>query len=505
MGDSLEKNGKNRGVLVIYTGGTIGSAPRDPFDVDSPKTVVPWDKLWSATPELNRLTERGCLVDYKAFKAPLDSCNVGPEEWTRMAQVIADNYDKYEGFVILHGTDTMAYSASMLSFMLRDLGKPVVFTGAQRSAIADVRNDATQNFITAILVANPTFSRIPVIPEVVICFGGLILRGNRTIKNDTSGYTAYQSPNLEPIGETGERIVVNERLLRPAPGLERRFHIRTRLNTNVMPLYICPGISTELIIKQLSVPNLRAVVVQSFGTGNIPTRPDILEAFRKARQENNIILANVSQCRKGPVTLGMYESSAELLEAGFISAGDLTMEAAQCKLMLLLGDPDMEIEEVEAEYQVSIAGELSTSQYITHLTSSPYRVERSVKQEEPARLRLPGKPLAGHWDPKRMDHAFLRLRQCSVDHPDEQVVELRVFVNLDPEAGLTDFHPNLVGRFRKWPTQEAGLVAFDVTDVVQSIGEPGDRISFTIAVDTPGAAVSFERAELALFIRESGV
>jgi L-asparaginase len=276
------------GVLVIYTGGTIGSAPRDPLDSASPQVVVSWERLWEAVPELQRLEARGCEIDCVSFVEPLDSCNVGPREWTKMAEIIAENYPRYNGFVILHGTDTMAYSASMLSFMLRDLGKPVVFTGAQRSALVDVRNDAIQNFITAILVANPAFSGLPVIPEVVICFGGLILRGNRTIKNDTFGYTAYQTPNLEPIGEAGDRIIINERLLRRPPDPERRFHINTRLETKVVPLFIFPGISAELVRRQLSLPGLRAVVVQSYGTGNIPLDPDIIEAFREAREERGV-------------------------------------------------------------------------------------------------------------------------------------------------------------------------------------------------------------------------
>ncbi|NJL27273.1 MAG: asparaginase [Thermoanaerobaculia bacterium] len=156
------------GVFVIYTGGTIGSAPRDPGDPDSPQKVVPWDDLMKATPELEDLKKKGCHIGCHSFPKPLDSCNVGPAEWAEMAQVIADNYEKYNGFVILHGTDTMVYSASALSFMLRDLGKPVVLTGAQRSALVDARNDATQNVITSILIANPAFSGLPVVPEVTI-------------------------------------------------------------------------------------------------------------------------------------------------------------------------------------------------------------------------------------------------------------------------------------------------------------------------------------------------
>jgi len=202
--------GSNKGVLVIYTGGTIGSKPRDP-DPDSPQVVVPWGELQNATPELVKLIQRGLRIECESIE-PLDSCNIGPKAWQQIAGIIRDHYDEYEGFVILHGTDTMVYTASALSFMLRELGKPVILTGAQRSAMVDVRNDATQNFITSVLLAAPLFSKVPVVPEVCIYFGGKLLRGNRTIKRDTAGYDAYESPNLPPLGEVGDKIVIHEDL-----------------------------------------------------------------------------------------------------------------------------------------------------------------------------------------------------------------------------------------------------------------------------------------------------
>lgn len=494
----------SKGCLVIYTGGTIGSAPQDPGDPDSPKAVVSWERLWEATPELERLRERGCRVDRVAFAEPLDSSCVGPPEWARMARIIAERHDDYEGFVILHGTDTMAYSASMLSFMLRDLGKPVVFTGAQRSALVDVRNDATQNFITAILVASPSFSGIPVIPEVVVCFGGLILRGNRTVKADTSGYRAYSSPNLEPIGEVGDRIVVNERLVRRAPGPERRFHVRTRLERSVLPLFMYPGITAEQVRRQLELPGLRGVVVQSFGTGTVPNDPEIMELFRQARQERGILLANVSQCHRGPVEMGMYESSAALLQSGFVSAGDITVEAAQCKLMVLLGEPDQDPDEVEADFAISLAGEQSISRYLTRLSDRPQVIARTT-DGEPGRLRLPRRSLVGQWIPRRIDRALIRLRRCRVKATDGGPMELRIYLNLDPEEVPEGDGPNLVGRFRKWPDREPGLTIFDATGLIRRTAEPGERISLTFVVDTPGAELAWERAELALFVREMGV
>src|ERR1043165_844741 len=201
------------GILVIYTGGTIGATPRDP-DRDRPQVVVPWEKLEQGTPELQILKSRGLRLECVELN-PLDSCNVGPREWQQIAGIIEQRYNDFKGFVILHGTDTMVYTASALSFMLRELAKPVILTGAQRSALVDVRNDASQNFITAILLACPSFSKIPVVPDVCIYFGGKLLRGNRTVKRDTAGYDAYESPNFPPLGEVGDRIVIHEKQVRP--------------------------------------------------------------------------------------------------------------------------------------------------------------------------------------------------------------------------------------------------------------------------------------------------
>ena len=198
---------KNKGVLVIYTGGTIGSRPRDIEDPESPQVVVPWEVLEEGTPELKKVKDR-FPVDCVSIK-PLDSCNVGPEEWREMGKIVFDNHDKYEGFVILHGTDTMVYSASALSFMLQNLQKPVIFTGAQRSALVDIRNDATQNLLTAIELANPVFYNRPSLPEACIYFGGKLMRGNRTIKRDTSGYETYESPNYAHLAEVGDNSNVS--------------------------------------------------------------------------------------------------------------------------------------------------------------------------------------------------------------------------------------------------------------------------------------------------------
>lgn len=507
-----------KGVLVIYTGGTIGSKPRDP-DPDSPQVVVPWTELLAGTPEIARLP---FPVDAYEGIEPLDSCNVSPREWVAMAECIRDNYDDYTGFVILHGTDTMVYTACALSFMLRELAKPVIITGAQRSALVGQRNDATQNMLTALEIANPAASNLPVVPEVCIYFGGRLLRGNRAVKEDTVGYEAYDTPNLPPLGTAGDRIVINERLVRPLPASGRRFNVRTRLDTHVLPIFVSPGIQdTQIAQSLLETEGLRAAVVLSFGSGNIPTRPDFIEAFRKARSDREIILANVSQCPRGPVELGIYETSAQLLEAGFVSAADITVEAAQCKLMALLGDPDASTEDIEWSLQRSLAGEQSISLFET---SYGRQSGGKLSAEEP-HVRVRGVPIAGSFSASSVERALIRLRGARVscqeapprdtdarpirapetDPTSPQPVQFRVFLNLDDNVDPNETDPSFAGAFTKWPMPEEGVVMFDVTQAFRATVRSDERLSFTILLDTANSELSWNRAELGVFVREADV
>lgn len=483
------------GVLVLYTGGTIGSKPRDP-DPNSPQIVVGWEDLRAGTPEVDKLPY---VVDCYPMK-PLDSCNIDPGYWQEMAQAIADNYDRYAGFVILHGTDTMVYTACALSFMLRNLGKPVILTGAQRSALVSIRNDATQNFLTALEIANPRFSNLPVVPEVCILFGDRLWRGNRAIKRDASGYAAYETPNLEPLGEVGDKIVINERIIRPLPARGRSFTLRKALDTHVFPIYISPGIQdTNIVESVLTTEGLRAAVVMSFGAGNIPTKAEFVDSFRRAR-ERGIIVANVTQCPRGPVEQGLYETSAELLEAGFVAADDITVEAAVTKLMALLGDADATIEEVEQAFQQSLAGEQSVSLHLTTYASSGGHLG-----DDAASYRIRGALTEARWEPERIARVLLRLWDTEVTLPAEKAgepAEFRVFLNLDEGVRIDDSAPNFGGRYKRWATQRASVTMFDVTNAFRSTVAPGERVAFTIFGDTPGATLAWKKAELAVFVRE---
>jgi L-asparaginase len=500
--DAVNSQG-NGDVLIIYTGGTIGSRPRDPDDPESPQFVVPWEEVESGMEDVGRLrSKRGWRIDCVPSREALDSCNIGPSQWLEYARIIEQNYARYNGFVILHGTDTMVYTASALSFMLRGLGKPVVLTGAQRSQLVDMRNDASQNLVTAIEIANATRTGLKVPPDVMIYFGGFLLRGNRSVKRATSGYSAYESPNLEPLGLAGDAIVLRPLVSRP----QVPFQLRPKLEPKVLPVFIFPGITADVVQRQIeAIDGLKAVIVQAYGSGNIPTLdPAFIEVFSRARKQG-ILVAVVTQCRNGPVELGIYETSAQLLEAGFVAAYDITIEAAQCKLMSLLGDPDITLQEAEAEFMRSLSGEQSVSVDVTDLASD--RGEIKVPANGPfGRHRIPARPLAGQWDSAHVGRALLRLRQARVSCDTEENSKslVRVFLDLDPDAVPSDDHVGFAGAYNKWHMDNDGLVMFDVTERVRQMTRPGQRVSFTIVLDTPEATLSWGRADLAIFADERG-
>ena len=322
-------NQKNKGgVLVIYTGGTIGSRPKDPDDPSSPQVVISWKEFKESTKEFEKL---GFNVDGYTTD-PLDSCNVGPKEWSEMAKVIQHSYDHYEGFVILHGTDTMTNTASALSFMLRNLGKPVILTGAQISYLWNIRNDGRQNMITALQLANPKHSKIPVIPEVCIYFHGELYRGNRTKKLHASGFDAYDSPNLPPLATIGENFEINTGLLRPIPTTS--ISIQTRLETDVIAIDFFPGIQDGVILDRLlDIKGLKGVVLKAYGAGNIPTAESVMQKINKVSSVKEVVFLVVTQCGGGKVELGLYDTSAKLLDVGCLSGVDITSEAALAKII----------------------------------------------------------------------------------------------------------------------------------------------------------------------------
>lgn len=316
-------------ILIIYTGGTIGMKV-DPVD----QTLKPFDfsQILEEVPELSKFA---CKIDSYTFDPLIDSSDVEPSMWQNLAGVIRDRYDRYDGFLVLHGTDTMSYSASALSFMLDGLDKPVIFTGSQLP-IGVPRTDGKENLISAVEIASAkTPEGEAVVPEVCIFFGAKLMRGNRTTKVSAEQFDAFTSPNLPPLAEAGINIRYNRTLIRkPDPAVP--FTIDTRLDTRVSILKIHPGITPQVVKNILLGPETRAVIIETYGSGNAPTKPWFLDIVQEARQMGKV-LVNVTQCPSGCVNMNLYATGRPLLEAGTVSGYDSTTESALAKLFHLLG------------------------------------------------------------------------------------------------------------------------------------------------------------------------
>jgi len=319
---------KNRSILLIYTGGTIGMV-NDPVS----GSLVPFDfrHISGQVPELRRF---GFNIESMTFDPVIDSSDVSPDTWCSIANTIKDNYARYDGFVVLHGTDTMAYSASALSFMLQGLEKPVIFTGSQLP-IGVLRTDGKENLLTAIEIAADLQDGLPVVPEVCIFFENRLFRGNRTVKYSAEHFNAFVSPNLPPLAEAGLQIRYNRSIIR-YPTIRRPLEISCTLETAVAVLRLFPGIRRGTVHALLAQAGLKGIVLETFGTGNAPMSGWFLEELRSFISGGGIVL-NVTQCQAGSVEMGLYETSAGLLSAGVISGRDLTTEAAVTKMMVLLG------------------------------------------------------------------------------------------------------------------------------------------------------------------------
>lgn len=337
-------------ILIVYTGGTIGMV-KD-YNTGALK-AFDFSQISSKIPELQHLN---CEITTISFSNPIDSSNMNVDYYIEIAQIISDNYNNYDGFVVLTGSDTMSYTSSAISFMFENLQKPVIFTGSQLP-IGDLRTDAKENLITSIEVASTYENGKPVIQEVGLYFEYKLYRANRTTKINAEQFEAFASMNYPALAESGVHLNFNLSMLLKSDKQEEKLVFRKKLDNNVAILKLFPGITASVVKSFMNIPNLKGVVLETYGSGNAPTEKWFLDLLEKAVAKG-IYIVNVTQCKGGSVILGHYETSSDLKRIGIVDGKDITTESAIAKMMYLLGEK-LSKEQFKYCFETSLRGEIS--------------------------------------------------------------------------------------------------------------------------------------------------
>jgi L-asparaginase len=335
-------------ILLLYTGGTIGMIYDKKTGVLKPYN---FDKLFEYVPTLKLFDYN---IDSYSFDPVVDSSNMNPNYWEKIAAIIEKNYENYDGFVVLHGSDTMAYTASALSFMLQNLNKPIILTGSQLP-LGMVRSDGRENFITSVEIAAAKKEETPLVPEVCIYFENRLYRGNRTHKSNAENFQAFRSPNYPALAEVGITIKYNQNAIHN-PNF-KKLKVYKNFDRNVAILKLFPGMTEKTIQAILNTEGLKALVIETYGSGNAPNEEWLIQPLAEAIRSGLIVL-NITQCEAGSVIMGKYETSVKLKEIGIISGRDMTTEAAITKLMYLLGNYTNQ-DEIKQYIQKPCVGEMS--------------------------------------------------------------------------------------------------------------------------------------------------
>jgi L-asparaginase len=456
MEDTNEKS-----VLMMCTGGTIGMLPRDKNDPLSPLAPAKWEEIQDNLVSLKNLTFH---VDTYEMEL-IDSSDMHPGYWIDIARSIRDEYEKYDGFVILHGTDTMTYTATALSFLLENLDKPVIITGSQLP-LANARNDAAQNLVTALMLA--ASDGVPTVPEVCILFNNVLLRGNRSRKVSSSGFAGFNSPNYHPLAEIGEHIKIDTRFLRKAT--TKGFFINELLDPNVMVFDIFPGISPHIIRSVLHSQGLKGVILRTYGTGNAPTNDELLDEIDDAINKKGIAIVNITQCVQGMVEMGLYDASVKLSQMGVISGVDMTPEAALVKMMFLLGQ-GYDIATVKEQMQKDLRGEQSVNVF-----NFIYPRGKTTDQI----FRLEPKTVPAGFEKEKIEKANVRF-DIKPNTKDAKLLELAIYMNYPTADVITDTNiSQCLGVIKNSSDEEGTHFLLECTEKIKQVIDPGRPVLLTV-------------------------